>query len=77
MAEYKRKDGVVIHTDKEDYESVYKYLEGKSYKFMSSEIGMVPDNYVTLSDEEAEKVNVLLDILDEDEDIKNVWHNLK
>ena len=70
-------DCYVIYTDKEDYESVYKYLEGKSYKFMSSEIGMVPDNYVTLSDEEAEKVNVLLDILDEDEDIKNVWHNLK
>ena len=38
---------------------------------------MVPDNYVSLSEEESEKVNVLLDILDEDEDIKNVWHNLK
>jgi len=70
-------DCFVIYTDKEDYESVYKYLEGKKYKFISSEIGMVPDNYVTLADDEAEKVNVLLDILEEDEDIKNVWHNLK
>lgn len=70
-------DCFVIYTEKEDYENVYKYLEGKKYKFISSEIGMVPDNYVTLADDEAEKVNVLLDILEEDEDIKNVWHNLK
>lgn len=70
-------DCFVIYTEKEDYENVYEYLESKKYKFISSEIGMVPDNYVTLSDEEAEKVNILLDILEEDEDIKNVWHNLK
>jgi len=70
-------DCYIIYTDKEDYNSVHDYLEKKGYTFVSSEIGMVPDNYVTLSDEEAEKVNVLLDILDEDEDIKNVWHNLK
>ena len=70
-------DCYVIYTDKEDYSDVNNYLEEKGYQFISSEIGMVPDNYVTLSDEEADKVNVLLDILDEDEDIKNVWHNLK
>ncbi len=70
-------DCFVVYTEKEDYENVYKYLENKKYKFISSEIGMVPDNYVTLSDEESEKVNVLIDILDEDEDVKNVWHNLK
>ena len=38
---------------------------------------MVPETYVNLSDEESEKVNILLDVLDEDEDITNVWHNLK
>lgn len=70
-------DCYIIYTDKEDYSAVHNYLEEKGYNFVSSEIGMVPDNYVTLSDEEADKVNVLLDILDEDEDIKNVWHNLK
>ncbi len=70
-------DCYVIYTDKEDYSFVHDYLEKKGYQFISSEIGMVPDNYVTLSDEEADKVNVLLDILDEDEDIKSVWHNLK
>ena len=73
----KDEDFFVVYTEKEDYEVVYEYLKNKGYEFVSSEVGMVPDNYVSLSEEESEKVNVLLDILDEDEDIKNVWHNLK
>ena len=73
----KDEDCFVIYTEKEDYEVVYEYLKNKGYEFVSSEVGMVPDNYVSLSEEESEKVNVLLDVLDEDEDIKNVWHNLK
>lgn len=70
-------DYFIIYTEKEDYENVYKHLTDKGYKLISSEVGMVPDNYVSLSEEEENKVNLLLDILEEDEDIKNVWHNLK
>ena len=70
-------DLFIIYTEKEDYEKVYEYLKSKNYSFVSSEIGMVPDTYVALDEEQSEKVNTLLDILDEDEDIKNVWHNLK
>lgn len=70
-------DCFIVYTDKEDYERVYDYLKNKNYSFISSEIGMVPDNYVTLSEEDSEKVNVLIDILDEDEDVQNIWHNLK
>ena len=73
----KDEDCFVVYTEKEDYEVVYEYLKNKGYEFVSSEVGMVPDNYVSLSEEESEKVNVLLDVLDEDEEIKNVWHNLK
>ena len=67
----------VVYTKKEDYENVYEYLKNKNYNFISSEIGMIPDTYADLSEEEVSKVNVLLDILEEDEDVKNVWHNLK
>lgn len=70
-------DCFVIYTEKEDYESVCSYLKDKNYEFISSEIGMVPDTYTSLNEEESSKVNVLLDILDEDEDVQNVWHNLK
>ncbi len=67
----------VIYTEKEDYENAYKSLKAKGYKFVSSEVGTVPNNRVSLSKEEESKVNILLDVLEEDEDVKNVWHNLK
>ncbi len=70
-------DCFIIYTEKEDYETVCEYLKNKGYTFLSSEIGMVPDNYVSLSEEDAAKVSNLIDILEEDEDIQNVWHNLK
>ncbi len=70
-------DCFVIYTEKEDYENVCSYLKNKNYEFISSEIGMVPDTYTSLNEEESSKVNILLDILDEDEDVQNVWHNLK
>ncbi len=74
---YSEDDCFIVYTEKEEYESVYKYLNQKGYSFISSEIGMVPNTYTSLNEEESSKVNVLLDILDEDEDVKNVWHNLK
>ncbi len=76
--DFSAEDGCfVIYTEKEDYNSVLDYIKNKNYNIVSSEIGMVPDTYVSLSDEESEKVNALLDVLEEDEDIKNVWHNMK
>ena len=37
---------------------------------------MIPQNYVTLTDETAIKnVNRILDLLDEDDDVQNVYHN--
>lgn len=67
----------VVYTGTDDYKAVCEYLKNKGYTFLSSEIGMVPDNYVSLSEEEAVKVSTLIDILEEDEDVQNVWHNLK
>ncbi len=70
-------DCAVIYSEKDDYENVYNFFKDKNYKIISSEIEMVPNTYVSLAAEENSKVNVLLEILEEDEDVKNVWHNLK
>lgn len=67
----------VIYSEKDDYEDVYNFFKDKNYKIISSEIEMIPNTYVSLNSEETSKVNVLLEILEEDEDVKNVWHNLK
>ncbi len=70
-------ENIIIYTKKEDYELVYNFLKSKKYNIISSELALVPDNYTELNSEESDKINILLDILDEDEDVKNVYHNLK
>ncbi|MBP3320594.1 MAG: YebC/PmpR family DNA-binding transcriptional regulator [Clostridia bacterium] len=70
-------ENIIIYMQKEDYEQVYSFLKNKKHNIISSEIEMIPDNYTELTPEESEKVDVLLEILDEDEDVKNVYHNLK
>ena len=42
----------------------------------SSEVTMIPQNYTTLSDpDDLKKINRILDMLDEDDDVQNVYHN--
>ena len=44
--------------------------------FLSAELEMVPQNYVTMTGEDDVKnMEKLLDMLDDNEDVQNVWHN--
>lgn len=65
-----------IQTEPEDFSSVRENLENKSYEFLSAEIEMVPSSYTLLSDEESKsKMQKLLDLLDDNDDVQNVFHN--
>ena len=71
-------DGPVfeITTDPDAFNDVVSALEKKGYSFESAEIEMVPQNYVTMTGEEDVKsMEKLLDMLDDNEDVQNVWHN--
>ena len=53
-------------------------LEQKGYTFLSADVAMVPSTYTAIPDEEsAVKMQKLLDILEDDDDVQNVWHNLE
>ena len=59
-----------------DFSAVLSALEEKGYAFETAEVQMVPDNYVSLSDEESlKKMNLLLEKLEDNDDVQNVWHN--
>lgn len=71
-------DGPVfeITTDPDDFPEVVKALEDKGYVFVSAEISMVPQNYVTLkTEDDVKNMEKLIDFLEENEDVQNVWHN--
>ena len=51
-------------------------LEGKGYTFVSAEIEMVPQNYIKLdSEDDIKMMTKLLDMMEDNEDVQNVWHN--
>ena len=65
-----------IYTSPEEFSTVRETLEGKNYNFISAEIEMVPSTYSSIEDEESKvKMQRLLDILEDNDDVQNVWHN--
>ena len=69
-------DAVEIETDPSVCGQVREYLEGKGYKIVSAEVEQVPDTYTQLTDEEhIRKMNLLLDHLEDNDDVQNVYHN--
>ncbi len=65
-----------IYTVPEDLSAIRSDLEGKGYKIVSADKDKIPSNYVALEDEAAIKnMNLLLEKLDENDDVQNVYHN--
>ena len=69
-------DSFEITTAPDDFSAVREALEAAGIVMASAEVTMIPQNYVTLSDEEdVKKMNRILDLLDEDDDVQAVYHN--
>lgn len=64
-----------ITTLPEDFSKVRECLENKGLQFIEAEIQMVPTTYVNLDEKAAEKMQRLLDNLDDLDDVMNVYHN--
>ena len=65
-----------IYTDVETFSEVRDALEAKGYTFAQAELSLVPQNYIEMTDEEGVKnMNKLLDMLDDNDDVQNVYHN--
>ena len=69
-------DSFEILTMPEDFDAVYKALQDNHIEMANAEVTMIPQNYVSLTDETAVKnLNRTLDMLDEDDDVQAVYHN--
>ena len=65
-----------ITTSPEDFSAVRENLEAAGIPMASAEVTMIPQTWNALSDEEdIRKMNRILDLLDEDDDVQNVYHN--
>ncbi|MCR5000020.1 MAG: YebC/PmpR family DNA-binding transcriptional regulator [Lachnospiraceae bacterium] len=69
-------DSYEVLTDPNDFTVVREALEKENVAMASAEVTMLPQTYVTLTDEEDLKcINRILDLLDEDDDVQEVFHN--
>jgi YebC/PmpR family DNA-binding regulatory protein len=70
-------DGVIeVTSAPEDFEAVAKALEGKGFETTSAEISMVPEADVSLDHEGTAKVVRLIEKLEENDDVQNVYSNI-
>ena len=69
-------DSYEIITTPEDFSTVLEALETAGITFASAEVTMIPQTWVELtSEEDIKKMNRILDLLDEDDDVQAVYHN--
>ncbi len=69
-------DGVSIETTPEDFSAVRETLEKAGVIMSEADVGMHPQTYVALTDpDDIKKMRKLLDLLDEEDDVQDVYHN--
>ena len=76
-ADFEAEDDVfTIYTDPDDFNTVADALTKKGYAFVSAQIEQVPAEYKKLeSEEDIKMMEKLLDAMEDDDDVQNVWHN--
>ena len=69
-------DVFTVYIDPDVFNEVTAALEAAGYTFVSAQIEMVPQTYVKLTDEgDIRNMTRLIENLEEDDDVQNVWHN--
>ena len=64
-----------VYTQPDDVAAVAEALSAK-YHLLSAQVEMVPQNYITLTDEgDIKNMSKMLEMFDDNEDVQNVWHN--
>lgn len=69
-------DSYEIVTDPDDFSKVREALKAESIEMASAEVTMIPNTMVELaSEDDIKNLQKTLDLLEEDDDVQDVWHN--
>jgi len=70
-------DEIMLYGEFKSYSDIQKYLEENGFEIHSAEFERIPNDLKELSKEQQEQIQKLLDKFEEDEDVQNVFHNMK
>ena len=69
-------DGILLYAPFENFGIIQKELENKSFKILSSGFERIPQVSKKLSSEQKEKVENIIEKIEEDDDVQNVYHTI-
>jgi YebC/PmpR family DNA-binding regulatory protein len=73
---FEDEDGILIYAPFEQFGAIQKYLEENNMEILSSGFERIPTTNKKLKEEEQLEVEKLIDRLDEEEDVQNVYHSM-
>lgn len=74
---YPEEDGVTVYAPYESFGAIQKWLDDKGYEIVSGESVYLPTDTKELDAEGRESIEKLVEKLEEDDDVTNVYHNMK
>lgn len=70
-------EDIVLYGAFEDYSNIQNYLESNGYEIVSAEFERIPNDLKDVTPEQRETINKLLEKIEEDDDVQNVFHNMR
>lgn len=65
----------IITTTPDDFGTVREALEAEGLEFLEAAVKMIPDTYTAINEDDAKKFQKMLNLLDDDDDVQEVYHN--
>lgn len=68
---------IVIYGEFESFNAIQKYLEDNGFEIANAEFERIPNDTKEVTDEQRAQIEKLIERIEEDEDVQNVFHNMK
>ncbi len=68
---------IILYGAFEEFSNIQKYLEDNGFELISAEFERIPHELKEVTDEQRAQLEKLLEKFEEDEDVQNVFHNMK
>ncbi len=68
---------IILYGDFAENSNIQKYLEEAGYEIASAEFVRIPNDTKEVTPEQREQIEKLIERIEEDEDVQNVFHNMK
>lgn len=70
-------EGISIYGEYESFAQIQNYLESQGFEIISGEFERIPNDFKEVTAEQRETIEKLLEKFEDDEDVTNVFHNMK